>query len=322
MRNPLILVTPVMLFISAVSLAQAGNEIMTDRCSAEVAIVPSYGDRPDASGTIILEREPNGSTAWTAPFQVRLGSDGHIRWWCHSTTGNWADVGTWRPELDPTKTFGCAVGGVVSIFEPGTGAKLAEKTCPGALKVIGSSAWEGWTPERSRCDNRSTVLRARLGPDRLLQIECFGHSYPAGLRVHLRTLNGHFVVAEGGGGRDLNATRTAARAWETFTLIDQNGGELTSGDKVNLVAFDGQHYVVAEGGGGREVAANRPHARNWESFTIRKVNGGDPIRFGDSVTLQAYNGNYVVAEGGGGGAVNADRPHARTWETFTLIKAF
>ena len=42
-----------------------------------------------------------------------------------------------------------------------------------SIKLTDSS-WEGWTPERSRCDNRSTKIRARLGKGRLLQIECLG----------------------------------------------------------------------------------------------------------------------------------------------------
>ena len=38
-------------------------------------------------------------------------------------------------------------------------------------------------------------------------------------QVHLRTWNGvNFVVAEGGGGEIVRANRTAAYAWETFTL--------------------------------------------------------------------------------------------------------
>jgi hypothetical protein len=53
--------------------ASAKNEVMTDRCSAEVAIVPSYGDKPDAFGTILLKRGPDGRTEWTPPFSVRLG---------------------------------------------------------------------------------------------------------------------------------------------------------------------------------------------------------------------------------------------------------
>lgn len=32
----------------------------------------------------------------------------------------------------------------------------------------------GWTPERSRCGDHSTRIRARLGSDRLRQTECLG----------------------------------------------------------------------------------------------------------------------------------------------------
>jgi L-alanine-DL-glutamate epimerase-like enolase superfamily enzyme len=46
--------------------------------------------------------------------------------------------------------------------------------CKKAIK-LGSSAFAGWTPERSRCGNHTTRIRARLGPDRLLQTECLGH---------------------------------------------------------------------------------------------------------------------------------------------------
>jgi hypothetical protein len=137
-------------------------ERMTDRCSAEVAIPASYDARPDSNGTVLLKRDASGGTAWTLPFRVRLGGSGHIRWWCHSTTGNFLDPGTWRIES----------------ITAGTKCKMDENgqiSCsPDADISIGSSAWQGWTAERSRCDNRSTLVRARLGRDRLLQIECLG----------------------------------------------------------------------------------------------------------------------------------------------------
>ncbi len=140
------------------------REVMTDRCSAEVAIVPSYADRPDTEGTIILKRAKNGTTDWTPPLTVKLGNSGHIRWWCHSTTFNAFDPGTWRiKEL--------VVGTKCEIFADGK----PESCRPDASIQIGTSAWKGWTPERSRCSNRSRKIRARLGPGRLLQIECLGN---------------------------------------------------------------------------------------------------------------------------------------------------
>ena len=147
------------------------SETMTDRCSAEVAIVPSYGARPDTPGTVVLARDSSGNTAWSQPFRVQTGGNGYIRWWCHSTTGNIFDPGTWRPELDNAKTAACITGGVATILGVEAG-KAGLSECVGAVKSIGSSAWEGWTPERSRCDDHSTLIRARLGSDRLLQTQC------------------------------------------------------------------------------------------------------------------------------------------------------
>jgi len=130
-------------------------------------------------------------------------------------------------------------------------------------------------------------------------------------------------VAEGGGGGVVNANRGAIGPWETFTLIDQNGGALESGDLVNIQTIGG-YFVVAEGGGGDVVNANRTAAFTWETFRIEKVNGGGTIGSGDTISLQAYNGwaggggNYVVAEDGGGSVVNANRGAVGSWEMFTI----
>lgn len=138
-----------------------------------------------------------------------------------------------------------------------------------------------------------------------------------------QTIFGYFVVAEGGGGSVVNANRGAVGPWETFTVIDLNGGALESGDLINIQSVGG-YFVVAEGGGGDVVNANRTQAQTWETFRIEKIGGGGVINSGDSISLQAYNGwnccggNYVVAEGGGGSVVNANRGAVGPWETFTI----
>lgn len=155
----------------------AKNEVMTDRCSGEVAIVPSYGDKPDAKETVLLSRDQDGRHEWTFPFSVRLSDDGHIRWWCHSTQGNWLDPGTWRWRDGAIVGIGCDYGGYYPGDEPvDPRPKPFGGDCnPRATQFpLTTSDWEGWTAERSRCDNRSTKIRARLGPDRLLEIECLG----------------------------------------------------------------------------------------------------------------------------------------------------
>lgn len=149
------------------------NEVMTDRCSQEVAFPEDYDAQPNTKGTIILKRGGKGMTPWSEPFKVHLGDDGHIRWWCHSTTGNWADLGTWELGFDPSGIGACITAVGATVVSEGAGAgSLA--TCAKVVK-FGSSAWKGWTPERSRCGDHSTKVRARLGKDRLLQIECLGH---------------------------------------------------------------------------------------------------------------------------------------------------
>jgi hypothetical protein len=101
------------------AIINADREMMTERCSGTVAIVPSYDDMPSTPGTVILKRGTNGFSEWKH-VTVKLNPDGYIRWWCHSEG-------------------------------------------------------EGWTKERSRCGNRSTKIRARLGAWRELQIECLGN---------------------------------------------------------------------------------------------------------------------------------------------------
>ena len=163
MKGIIALLSATTMFVALTTAPVSAREVMTDRCSAEVALVPSYDARPDTPATIVLKRGSNGSTPWTPPFTVGLGGSGHIRWWCHSTTGNMFDPGTWRiKEL--------IVGTNCDIYADGT-----PQSChpDGSIK-LGSSAWNGWTPERSRCGDRSTKIRARLGSNRLLQIECLG----------------------------------------------------------------------------------------------------------------------------------------------------
>ena len=111
--------TTLLAFCLALAAITNAGELMTERCSGMVAIIPSYDDMPNTPGTVILRRGTNGFSVWRH-LTVKLNPDGYIRWWC-------------QPE------------------------------------------GKGWTKERSRCGNRSTRIRARLGPWRELQIECLGN---------------------------------------------------------------------------------------------------------------------------------------------------
>jgi hypothetical protein len=85
-----------------------------------------------------------------------------------------------------------------------------------------------------------------------------------GGKVALQTSTGHYLVAEGGGGAELNANRIAIGPWEQFTLEDLGNGE------VALRASTG-HYLVAEGGGGAEANANRTAVGPWERFRLIRL---------------------------------------------------
>ncbi len=134
--------------------------------------------------------------------------------------------------------------------------------------------------------------------------------------VALRTYNGKFLCAEGGGGGEVNATRDANLQWETFLL--EAPAPIQNGSKVHIRTYDGLHYLCAEGGGGGAVNATRTVAAQWETFTVEIVNGG-ALKHHSQIHLRTYDSaHYLCAEGGGGGAVNATRTAAAQWETFTI----
>jgi beta-glucanase (GH16 family) len=138
------------------------------------------------------------------------------------------------------------------------------------------------------------------------------------LQVTLRTtVKAKFVVAENGGGGAVNADRDVAGTWETFTLVDLDGGKLLDGDLVQLRANDGS-YVVAGGGGGAGVSADGSAADPATIFRVVKPGGGE-LAVGGQLSLQTkLKGLFVSADQGGGGDVTADRAAADTWETFVL----
>jgi Ricin-type beta-trefoil lectin domain len=144
------------------------SETMTDRCSGDVVLSRVYSEQDEVSpfnprGTdgIFLTRAGAGFTGWSGPMPV----DGHtwIRWWCHSTTGNWADPGTWRLR-----------GGEIGIGCTGDWEFGEVESChPTGSIDLAPSDPQGWTPERSRCESQRTrAVSARLGPNRLLEIRC------------------------------------------------------------------------------------------------------------------------------------------------------
>jgi hypothetical protein len=144
-----------------------------------------------------------------------------------------------------------------------------------------------------------------------------GQSSPL-VPVNLRTATGNYMSADLGGGGEVTASRTVAGAWETFDLLDMNGGSLRDGDPVALQTAHGL-YLQADQGGNGPLAAVGFAPGAWETFTLGDVDRpGGIVQSGDRVTLRSSAGYYISAELGGGGVMNVNRTSAGAWETFRL----
>jgi len=139
-------------------------------------------------------------------------------------------------------------------------------------------------------------------------------------RVNLRTSNGiNYVVAEGGGGDDVNADRLGAGPYETFTVNVLTGGPIVDGDRVAFRTVNDTHYFQAVGGGGGSLRAVGEKIGPFETFLVEKPGGG-AVRPGDGIRMRVNDGAwYLTAEGGGGGRAAVNRPSAGLWETFTVF---
>jgi hypothetical protein len=137
--------------------------------------------------------------------------------------------------------------------------------------------------------------------------------------VGLLTSSSYYVSADDAGGGTIHVNAPWLRTWEYLTVIDRNGGALTSGDPINILTENG-HYFMAADGGGSTIDATSEHPLSWEQLTILK-SGGGTIGFTNTISLQASSGHYLVAENGGGGSnvLNANRTSIGPWEQFTMV---
>lgn len=208
---------------------------------------------------------------------------------------------------------------------PNSGTSMAAPHVAGAaaLYLQGNGGARPHVVSYAIIDHTNNGRLSSIGsgsPNRLLYTPSFDGAAPGTrITVSFQASNLQYVVAEGNGGGVVNANRSAPGPWETFTLVDRNGGTLQSGDSVHLYTSDGWVFQAPSGGGGTLVASGTmPHG--WETFVIQKVGGSGGIVNGDSVALRTFNGHYVVAEGGGGGVVKADRLAIGPWETFRITR--
>jgi hypothetical protein len=136
--------------------------------------------------------------------------------------------------------------------------------------------------------------------------------------VSFQASNGMYMVAEGNGPGVINANSTIVGAWESFRLMDANGGVLHHGDPAYIQTTTNWVFTAYNGGGSGFEAVSDKHGE-WQRLRVLQVGGSGEIRSGDSVALQTYSGQYVRAVGGGGQVVDA-APSARgSYETFVFF---
>lgn len=101
--------------------------------------------------------------------------------------------------------------------------------------------------------------------------------------IWLQALNGNYLSAECGGGDgtgapdgtvcgNVDANRTEARSWETFTIIKLGGSSgslIQSGDQVAFVSLLGNYCSAENGGGpGSIMDCTRSQVGRWETWTL------------------------------------------------------
>jgi hypothetical protein len=133
----------------------------------------------------------------------------------------------------------------------------------------------------------------------------------------IKTYNGHYLTAVGGGGRTtdvIHSDATKIRKWEKFTLEDQGyGSPIHYGIKTS-----NGHYLTAVDGGGRitdVIHSDATEVRAWEEFIAVSLSNG-------WYALQTSNGHYLTAVGAGGritDVLHSDATQIRSWEKFRLI---
>jgi hypothetical protein len=287
---------------------------------------------------------------WAGPFRAvwpQYGDD--IAWWMYRTRdilsyyGSYialtADPGdtramdlvtwlwsaaAWIEWIDPTWCNYVSTWGGYACAPNDTVVPEWSQVYPGATWYRIPGGGPAHTQETSQSDDvLYTVLTNYMSVPPRSSDPPGGAGPPGGgstsLVVSLRADNGQYVVAENGGGWVVNANRDAIGPWETFNLIDLDGGSLRDGDFVAFQASSG-HYLQAVDGGGGTMLAIGPRADPWETFIlVDRDRPGGVVQSWDAIALQSHNGYFVVAEYGGGNAVNVNREWIGPYETFRLV---
>lgn len=162
---------------------------------------------------------------------------------------------------------------------------------------------------------RKTLIASLLSIALLSAMNALACTAP--LKCVIKTYNGHYLTAVGGGGRTTDVIHTDATrvgSWERFTLVDSCDGD-------SIINYGFQtikgYYLTVVGGGGRitdVIHSNATQLQAWEKIKTVSLGGG-------WFALQTITGNYLTAVGGGGrvtDTIHSDATQIGNWEKFYL----
>lgn len=141
------------------------------------------------------------------------------------------------------------------------------------------------------------------------------------IKCFIRTLDGHYVTAVGGGGRTWDTLRTDATSptdFETFTFVETAAqGGTDQKFKYAIRAFNGQYLTAVNGGGqiADVIHTDATQLSSWETFTVSSQRLG-------VYAIRTDLGHYMTAVGGGGktdDAIHTNIARIGDWESFTLV---
>src|SRR5437879_4154666 len=108
----------------------------------------------------------------------------------------------------------------------------------------------------------------------------------AGEYVSFKTSDNRYLVAEDGGGGEVNANRIEVGDWERFYVVHLKRSNFSDGSIICIQAGSG-HYLAADN---YNIVADRPTCGPWEEFRVE--------RYGQRVILKTWQNRYVAAQNG------------------------
>jgi hypothetical protein len=259
----------------------------------------------------------NASPSETARFAADTALD--VTAYHDARVPNWFEYGRLASIVDVLKTNGRAAYLQEPARFPFPSTDRADyfRLARQNAKRVGAAAWCFHTDLgfNLRDARFSDLLQSRQEPE-----WAFVTSLIA--RVQIKTADGHFLAAEGGGGSAVHADRRQPGEWQTFVIAARDGGPVLDGDRVTLRTSDGNHYLQASLGGGDLLTAAGTIEGPWETFVI-ETGRATSIADGDMCRLRTTTdpARYVSADRGGGGDVHVNPRSAGPWETFSFVTA-